>query len=132
MPWDPTQPGATSQADNQYPAPAPTTLLASAARTTSGNMGNNGLNTTNAESVALELIVSAASGTSPTLVVSIEWSNDGTTWAAADPADAFAQLTAAGRRFKNVAVKGRFMRLVWTIGGTTPSFTFTANSMVLS
>lgn len=132
MAWDPTAPGSTAQADNQYGFVAPAVLLASAARTASGNMGNTGLDVSGAEAVALELNVTAVSGTTPSLTVSIEHSNDGTNWAAADPVDAFAARTTTGRVFKNVTVKGRFIRLVWTISGTTPSFTFAVNSFVMS
>jgi hypothetical protein len=128
VPWDPTQSGSTSQADNQYVASA-SPALASAARTTSGNssaLPAAGL------ALGLELVVTAASGTTPSMTLSVEWSNDGTNWGTADPTDVFPAMTAAGRRFKHVTVKARLFRFVWTISGTTPSLTFTVNALPLS
>lgn len=95
------------------------TLAASAARTATANgssfeLGDRGV-------ICLKLDVTAASGTSPTLDVSIETSEDGTTWRSLG---AFAQKTAAGAERKSFAGCDRFVRPVFTIGGTTPSFTF--------
>jgi hypothetical protein len=73
----------------------------------------------------LEVNVSAASGTTPTLDLTVEWSPDGgTTWYKADTPDAFTQITAAKQVVKSFTLKGTSYRVVWTIGGTTPSFTF--------
>ena len=134
MPWNPAAAGSTSQQDpdNAYPAAQPSTILASAARTANGNMGNSGVDCTAGEAVALELIVTAVSGTTPSMTLSVDWSNDGTNWSPADPGDSFAAVTANIRRFKNVSVKGRYMRLSWAISGTTPSFTFEVKGLVLS
>jgi hypothetical protein len=69
--------------------------------------------------------VSAASGTSPTLDLSVEWSGDGTNFVPADgTADTFAQQTTTGGAAKSFTVKGLYYRVKWTITGTTPSFTF--------
>lgn len=68
--------------------------------------------------------VTAVSGTTPTLDLSVEWSADGgTTWFTSQPADTFTQLTAAANVAKSFQVKARHLRIRWTIGGTTPSFT---------
>lgn len=75
--------------------------------------------------------VTAASGTSPTLVCSVEQSNDGTSWTAIGGGTA-PTLNAAGNTVCNAAVPQRFARVVATIGGTTPSFTFRAAAMVFA
>jgi hypothetical protein len=100
----------------------PTLVVASAARTTTGNSaaltpGHVG------ESLALLLDITAVAGT-PNLVLSVEWSNDATNWAVPEVADAFAAVTTAVKRVKVFERKAMFYRVVWTITGTTPSFTF--------
>lgn len=78
-----------------------------------------------ARSLDLAVSITAASGTSPTFVLSVAWSNDdGNTWFAADPADAFTSRSTAGGWVKTFTPKGLHYRVTWTIGGTTPSFTF--------
>lgn len=72
--------------------------------------------------VRLLLNVTAASGTTPTLDVSIQTSYDGTTWRAVA---AFAQKTTVSNERKSFTGIDRYIRAVYTVGGTTPSFTFT-------
>lgn len=73
------------------------------------------------------LAVTAASGTAPTLDVKVQMSHDGTTWH--DEGTAFAQvMVAATPAVKKLTLIGRSMRYFWTIGGTTPSFTFSINT----
>lgn len=97
--------------------------VASAARTASGNSGP----ITGAGKMAQVLLMvhcTAASGTSPTLDVSLEQSADGTSWAAIT-GSAATQLTAAGNRTAGALATANYVRAVWTIGGTdTPTFTF--------
>ena len=95
------------------------TPVASAARTTSSNSG--ALDASGIRTVSLLLDVTAASGTTPTLNVSVEESDDGTTWRSVG---AFAQKTAVSNERKSFAIAGDYYRVVWTVGGTTPSFTF--------
>lgn len=102
------------------------TILPSAARTTSGNqsvavddLGNN---------VAVQVSVTAASGTTPTLDISLEWSMEGSIWSPAATPDTFASITATTSVVKTFVTKGPFYRIVYTIGGTTPSFTFSVRS----
>jgi len=105
------------------------TLVASAARTATGNSGAIAVGS-GAANLELELVVSAASGTTPTLTLSIQWSVDGTNFGSNDAsADSFAQVTAAGSVVKSVPVRAPYMQLTWTIGGTTPSFTFTVEDV---
>lgn len=97
------------------------TLVASAARTASGNSGLiAGYGP--AKSLRVQLDVTAVSGTSPSATVLVEDTLDGTTY---NTIGTFAAKTAAGREVINIT--GLFsdnIRVTWTITGTTPSFTF--------
>jgi hypothetical protein len=105
--------------------------VASAARTTSGNSGT--LDPGEAgETINLIVAVTAATGTTPSLALSVEWSADGTTWAVPETADTFTAITAAVNRVKTFERKAPFYRVVWTITGTTPSFTFSITEYVTS
>lgn len=112
----------------------------SSARTASGT----GVTATNYNGTGclIFLNVTAASGTTPTLVFKVQISPDnGTTWFDMDATNAAsASLTAAGTSIIRVypGIVGvaagqcnnplpRIWRLAWTIGGTTPSFTFTTS-----
>lgn len=97
------------------------TIVASAARTASGNQADPG-DWGRVSSLRLQLNVTAASGTSPTLNVLVEDSVDGTNW---NTIGTFAQKTAVSREVINVTTPfARRLRVSWTIAGTTPSFTF--------
>jgi xanthine dehydrogenase molybdopterin-binding subunit B len=111
-------------------------VVASAARTTTGNSGLltiGGSAQTGGESPYLNLLVNiTAVGGTPNLVLSVEWTMDGTNFATVDTtADAFAALTAVAARVKQFLVKAPQYRIVWTITGTTPSFTFTVHEYAL-
>jgi hypothetical protein len=97
------------------------TLVSSAARTTTGNSGVwEGFGPM--ETLRVQLNVTAASGTTPNLVVLVEDTLDGTTW---NTVGTFAAKTAAGREVINVTSPfSDRIRVSWTITGTTPSFTF--------
>lgn len=104
-------------------------LVASAARTTTGNSGAlTGYGP--AATLRAQLRVTAASGTTPTLNVVVEDSVDGgATW---NTIATFAQKTAAGpQEVQNVTAPfGDQLRVSWTIAGTTPSFTFAVDAVV--
>lgn len=70
------------------------------------------------------LNVTAASGTTPTLDIKIQTSDDGSDWYDFNPASAFTQKTATAKDSLKLTNVGKYIRAVWTIGGTTPSFTF--------
>lgn len=75
--------------------------------------------------VRLKLDVTAENdaATAETLDVSIQTSFDGTTWRAVA---AFAQITNVGNERKSFTGIDRYIRAVYTVGGTGgPSFTFT-------
>ncbi len=97
-------------------------LAPSAARTATGDSGAwDGFG--RASTLRAQLEVTAASGTSPTLDVVIQDSLDGVNW---NTIGTFAQKTGAGQR-EVINVTSPFsdrIRARWTLGGTTPSFTF--------
>jgi hypothetical protein len=99
-------------------------LVPSAARTTSGNSGViEGYGP--ATALRLQLNVTAASGTTPTLNVIVEDTFDGTTF---NTVGTFAQKTAVSREVINITTPFTDrLRVTWTIAGTTPSFTFTVD-----
>lgn len=89
----------------------------------------------------LEVDITAVSGTTPTLIVAVETSEDGITWfhntilADKERQGSLTRLTAPTDEAKITTVSkhvawlknlSRSMRLALTIGGTTPSFTITA------
>lgn len=97
------------------------------AATASGNSGGLpvGYGTTTAR---IQLNVTAASGTSPTLNVIVEDTLDGTNW---NTIGTFAQKTAVSREVINISTPfANQLRVAWTIGGTTPSFSFNVNWVV--
>jgi hypothetical protein len=96
-------------------------VIASAARTTSGDTGAI-TGYSDSSTLRVQLEVTAAAGTTPTLDVVIEDTLDGTSW---NVIGAFAQRTGPGREVVNVTTPfTNRIRVRWTLGGTTPSFTF--------
>ncbi len=70
-------------------------------------------------------IVTAVSGTSPSIAVSIDVSYDGGVTDAWRSAGTFTAQTAAGSSaHKSFPGLDRFVRASWTVSGTTPSVTF--------
>lgn len=69
------------------------------------------------------LNVTAHSGTTPTLDCKIQYSPDGSNWV--DSGDSFTQITTTnGVFFKKLStIFGRYVRLVFTLSGTTPNYT---------
>lgn len=74
-----------------------------------------------ATTARLTLTVTAASGTTPTLDVTVQTSPDQVTWT---PLGVFPTATVAGAQLVSFPGASRFLRVSWAIGGTTPSFTF--------
>jgi len=71
----------------------------------------------------------AASGTTPTLSVSIQASDDGgTTWYTL-PGSTFTQLTTTGSQVGWLQGFGDTIRVSYTIAGGTPSFTFAVKAV---
>jgi hypothetical protein len=104
-------------------------VLAAAARRTSTLTGT-GIDVLDYEGVALVLLnTSAGTGTAPTLDVKLQHSDDDSTYADVT-SGAFSQITSvagtAGVKVMKVNVSDlkRYLRVVATIAGTTPSFDF--------
>jgi hypothetical protein len=106
----------------------PIVISASSAKTASGNSAL--FSCPAGARVSVWVNVSAVSGTTPSMTLTVQWSMDGTNWADGDPADTFTAVTAVGAKVKDFARKASLMRLVWTISGTTPSFTLEARAQV--
>ncbi|MEW6095366.1 MAG: hypothetical protein AB1567_02400 [bacterium] len=97
-------------------------ILPSEARTTSGESQIIPIDYyTNAQ---VFLDITAASGTSPTLDVTIEYSPDGSRWFTHT---SFSQKTTTGKDTLRISSLGAYMRIKYTIAGTTPSFTFSVD-----
>lgn len=113
-----------------------TTADASAART--ATVAGSTVTNHNARGAVITLNVTAVSGTTPTLVAKLQYSPDGgTTWIDYTEKPVTATISATGKytltvypgavEVANSAVSlpiPRTVRLYYTIGGTTPSFTF--------
>lgn len=112
--------------------------VASDIRTTTGDSGVLTRGYGAVVSIRAQLNVTAASGTTPTLNVVIQDTLDDTNW---NTIGTFTQKTAVSREVINIlpqkAESGTFqplfsdrLRVLWTIGGTTPSFTFQVDWIV--
>lgn len=104
-----------------------TVLAAKAARTTTGNSGTAqqlGAVAAN-QRVWAALHVFAAAGTSPTLAVTVR-SDDAVGFASPTTRITFTTATGVTSEFLSTvgAITDDFWRVDWTIGGTSPSFTF--------
>ena len=99
-------------------------LFSNAAVTTAtGNSTALDIKKTPADGVTVEIAVTAASGTTPTLNAVVKESDDNSTY---NDVVTFAQITTTGRFTRVVQSKKRYLRITYTVGGTTPSFTITA------
>lgn len=105
-------------------ATGPFTLVPSGAVTASGDSGALSLGP--APTINLQVTVTAVSGTTPSLALSVTWSNDGANFGAPDGGgDTFTAITAAGTVVKQLTVKGLYAKVAWAVTGTAgPSFTF--------
>lgn len=76
-------------------------------------------------SLRLNLVITAASGTTPTLDVAVQSSPDNVTWTAVA---SFAQQTTTTTGVHTLfGPIDRFVRINSTLGGTTPSFSFSVS-----
>lgn len=104
------------------------TIASGTVITASGNSPVQNVPTVIGSTIGVGLNVTAVAGTSPSLTAAIQWSFDGTNFFAASPADTFSAITAVGGAVQAFTVKAPFWRLAYTVSGTTPSFTLTANA----
>jgi hypothetical protein len=94
-------------------------LVPSAARSAAGNGAS--LDTGERSTLRLLLDVAAVSGLGATTTVTVEQSSDGMTWRSHS---SFAAAAAVGTERKVFGPLDRVVRVSWTVGGTTPSVTF--------
>lgn len=104
-----------------------TVMAAKAARSTSSNSGTAlQLGAVSAsQRIYAALHVFAASGTTPTLAVTVK-SDNGVGFGTPATQITFTTATATGAQFASAAgaISDDYWRVDWTVGGTTPSFTF--------
>lgn len=74
---------------------------------------------TPAEGMDVVISVPQATGTSPTLDPKIQESDDDSTW---QDLVVFKQITASGEYTRHFATKFDYVRVVLTVGGTSPNF----------
>jgi hypothetical protein len=108
-----------NKADGQYADTKDVTLQASVTKTatytgSAVEVGDRGVG-------RFLLTVSAASGTTPTLDVLIQTSYDNSTWRSVA---SFTQATSTTTERLSFSGLDRYVRAKATIGGTTPSFTY--------
>jgi hypothetical protein len=107
----------------------PRTVVASAARTSSGNSGAIGIDQLG-EDLHLLVVTTALSGT-PNVVLSVTWSHDGTNFAPLDTTvDAFAALTTQVNVTKSFPIRAPFYQVNWVVTGGSPSLTFSVSEYV--
>ncbi len=94
-------------------------LAPSAARTADGQ--GNPIDASEYLESHILLDITAVSGTGPTLDLVIETSPDKVNWFTHTT---FSQKTGTGKDLRTLSNLGKYLRARWTIGGTTPSFTF--------
>lgn len=112
--------GMTSRASRRATGDA----VAKSARTASG--ASAWLDIGDVRELVMQLQSDAGTGTAPTLDVKLQTSFDGTDANAIDvPTGSFTQVTTgASNQIKAVTVFHPFIKVIWTIAGTTPSFNF--------
>ena len=97
-------------------------VVPAALRSATGNSGY--FQTPQGTGLSILVNVTAVTGTTPSMAVTVEWTNDGINFAQADPADTFTAMTVVGAKVARFSQKALGYRVVWTLTGTTPNFTF--------
>lgn len=113
-----------STATGQLTRSSSLTLQASVVRTATANGAAVELG--DKANLRLDLAVTAASGTSPSMTVKIQDSPDGSSWTDVS-GGAFTAATTTTTQHLKVGPVDRFVRHVATITGTTPSFTYSVS-----
>jgi hypothetical protein len=115
------------------PLSSEVTVLASVARTVSGDTSATPVDVGKYKEAVAFLDVTASSGTSPTLDVKLQ-TQDPVSLKWFDVAElTFAQKTGVASEMKTKAnLLGNKLRCVYTLGGTTPSFTFSVGLVLKS
>lgn len=110
-------------ASNQLTRGQDVTVLASGAVTATGT--STGIDVGGAGTLRAQVVVTAATGTTPSLTVTIQTSHDNgatDTWRTAGAA--YTALTAAGSSPYQCFTVDRYVRASYAVSGTTPNITF--------
>ena len=91
----------------------------------SGPIANPGY----AADILCNIHVTAITGTSPTLAIAVEHSDDNSSYTAVTGGSG-ANITAAGNQTINCRVTKPYVRVTSTIGGTTPAVTYRVSALV--
>src|SRR5437870_5085549 len=109
-------------AQNQVTRGADVTVLASGAVTTTGT--STGIDVGGAGTLRAQVQVSAVSGTSPSITVTIQTSHDaGVTDAWRTAGAAYSAITSVANSPYQCFAVDRYVRVSYTVSGTTPSLT---------
>lgn len=106
---------------NTLPCPVIPAAAGADTRTKTATFNGPALELGDRGTVRVTLDVTAASGTLPTLDVALQTSADGVAWFTVANFD---RATGVTSEYQVVGGIDRFVRAACTIGGTTPSFTF--------
>ncbi len=79
--------------------------------------------------VSIEVTATSTAGTSPSAQFSVLWSDDGTHWASESDSIG-AALTAPGSVLGTFPIRGAYLAIAYSISGTTPSFTVSAEAHI--
>lgn len=110
-------------AGNQLSRGSDVTVLASGAVTATGQSA--AVDVGGAGTLRTQVVVSAATGTSPSLTVTIQTSHDaGATDAWRTAGAAYSAITAAGSSPWQSYAVDRYVRVSYVVSGTTPNITF--------
>lgn len=82
--------------------------------------------------IGIQLNLTAMTGTGASIVLEVQWSDDGGTWASAAPPDVFDPLTSAPAAVaKRFEVKAEYFRVSISVAGpNNPTFSGNANAYV--
>lgn len=99
-------------------------IVSKAARTVTGNSG--WIEVGDVKEIIAQLDSDAGTGTTPTLDVKFQTSYNGADATAIDvTSGAFTQVTTvASAQIKSLTAMHKYVKVIWTIAGTTPSFNF--------
>lgn len=104
------------------PGTPTTTIVPAGTISTATNTVAQTVNSGNYGNAVAYLVVSAASGTTPSMTVKFQDSADKVSWADV-PSGAFTAVTTTGTSRLALSNIGPYLQVVETITGTTPSFT---------
>ena len=109
-------------------------ILTSQASATASGTSSVPLDVSQMTEIAIFLVVNSASGTSPSLTVTLQDSPDGVNWANAYTFPAVTSgstVLRAGWSDLNMCV-GRYLQASWSISGTLPNFAFSVSVVPVS